>query len=305
MSDELQVINTPIDQSPTPFDGQSVDQLAEQIVAAQNKVLSGDQTPIGQVQAPNTTQQTPTNTAPVGQVNSQQTSNPVAETNNKVEPPTNATTFEELQKKSGVPNADVLASNYLELQRELSRKAQELAGLKKTQYVPSPGIPEQNNNVASQPQVDVNEMFLKDLSMDPLGTIARVVSSITESKTKPLFESERNNALKSEITGLAIHPEQGRLFNMPEVQAELKALCNENPSYIQPGEFSKAFRMAVGNVAIKNSLAGASQPSQAAVVNGNRAFVEGANKPTQTQPFTPQTASMSDLESVIKSLLPK
>jgi hypothetical protein len=199
-------------------------------------------------------------------------------------------TFEELQKKTGVKTPDDLAKNYRELQKELTKKAQELANLKKNAQQGQP----------QEKEISQDELLAKRIQ--EVGTV-QALKELNESINKPIYEQIKQETLRNKIHELQNKPETAE-FNLPEVQEEIRKIVTERPHQFTDGEgmifpdaLEDLYWMAKGRVGLIN--AGIKPKSEVP----KPAPVEGKSKPSTGQiKVNPQTMPLKDLEALIHTL---
>ena len=300
MSELQQITSTPAQVMPESITSLSDSQLEAMIVQKSQEIADtgADPTQSGQQEIP---QMKPRINGQVSDGTSVNTQGqpPEAQPQVQNEPGVATTTFEQLQQKSGVKSPDDLATNFINLQREFSRKSQELAQARRTETVqPQP---------VAQPQPIVNDKermnqaFVTDLAQDPLGTIAAVVSQLNQRDFKPFVEQQKDTALKNELIRLSSSPTTAS-FNLPEVQAEIKNVLTERPEYLSDlaGNMDILYTLAMGKLA-RNGVALSTQSPNRVVQNPAAGFMEGRNVPTQPQPNDPKTMPLDDLAKMIKN----
>jgi len=224
------------------------------------------------------------------------------------------TEFAKLQQETGVPNPDVLAKNYRELQKMATQKSQELAELKKNlTQVPEMQTPAPQSQPAPQVQPNMqnlNAELLEGLNNRTYETLKDVVLDIVQPLIKPLAGKQVEVDSRTEYMRLANSRETAAEFNRPEVQEEIGKIVLERPQtftyrdetgvHIYPNAYEDLFLMAKGRLGAK--LYAAQQQTIPSQPQGNPPPVEGRNKMTPvTQAFDPKTAPLDQLEAHINA----
>lgn len=200
-------------------------------------------------------------------------------------------TFEELKAKKHIQTPEELAKIYAALERDYSRKSQELAKRQETtQPIPT-----------EQPLAyeEYSQRFKEDYENDPLGTMAKLVQVLNQ----PLLEKQKESDLEREVLRLSGSPNTAD-FNLPEMQEEMQKVVNERP--FMKGNLSvhlqDAYWIAKGRLSSKTRQEAVEQGKKIAeedIKNKKTAVVETSARATPPEPFNPETASLDDLKKVI------
>lgn len=229
-----------------------------------------------------------------GQVLSDSTKPPEEQIETK---PAEPKAIDALMAEKNVTDPNLIAKMYKDLQSDYTKKAQELAELRKRESaVQQP--------TQTQPQVnsldDINQQFVNDLAQNPIGTIAKLVNAVAAEKVKPFEETRKEAVLNAKVVELSTSPDTGKTFNLKPVQDEIRQVYSENPAMLDnlPATLSLVHDIALGRLARKGFTVNA----QIAPVQGQEPVpVEGRNKPTQTT-LDIRKASSAELEAYINNL---
>lgn len=202
-----------------------------------------------------------------------------------------------LMAEKNVTDPNLIAKMYKDLQSDYTRKAQELAELRKRESV----VQQQTQ---TQPQVNpldsMNQQFVNDLAQNPLGTLSKLVDALAAEKVKPFEATRKEAVLNAKVVELSTSPDTGKTFNLKPVQDEIRKVYSENPAMLDnlPATLSLVHDIALGRLARKGFTVNA----QIAPVQGQEPVpVEGRNKPTQTT-LDIRKASSAELEAYINNL---
>lgn len=220
------------------------EQILGAIAEQENPNPQAPQTEQPAVQTPVVTESTGQVIPPIqdsGQVEKTATSTTPAAAPTTGEPPKvenqPALTDEKLQEfieKKHIAPQDTykVVEMYKNLEREFSKKSQELASLKRiapteqayqqpVQPVsPITGLPYTNN--------DTNAQLLEDLQQNPIVTMRKIAELAYGSQVSQLSETINEQRLHNTVVKLSTSPDTAE-FNLPVVQEEIKAIISERP----------------------------------------------------------------------------
>lgn len=298
---------TPVIPTNNSLDSLSNEQLVSEINKLQGNTETVNSQPITIV-PPATQGQEQVVTTPVskpaepGQVDTQQK----VPTPEVTEPGKDKATFEQLASKKGMKSPDDLANSYVNLERQYSKTAQELAKMKQTGVVQQPVTnAEPVAPVQPQPVQYDNQQVIEALNSDAVGVIAQIVKEVI----KP-FEQERyQNKLKSKIVNLCSNPETAD-FGTEEIHNQIVDIIKTRPQYGEnlADNIEDLYYMAKGRIG-KNQITSAvelgKELANQQIQGKHQAIVEGASKPTGSEPFNIETADLESLRKLVESQLAK
>ncbi len=220
---------------------------------------------------------------------------------NKIEPKSDAPTFADLQAKQGFKDPNALAKSYVELRKELEKKFQEAAELRRQAVSSEPIATPPIQPPAQSGQADMDGIFAQRVAqVGVVQAMAEMMKAVTKNELKPFNEQNAETSLRNKVAELETAPATASTFANPAVQEEIRKVISENPSYYYKDlsvTLPEAYERALGRIALRGA-AGKPASAQSAAT-----FFEGKAKPIMPQPLDKNTAPLDEMEKQIRQLM--